>query len=84
VLQDLSRFLWPQNNKKNYGFCFAKKVFIAKSKSSGPITPGGKEIVAKNALTHGATAKYLLNDDEENRYRSILKILQKTYPNKRP
>jgi hypothetical protein len=57
---------------------------MTKPKSSGPITQEGKEIASKNALAHGATAKHLLNNDEENRYRSILRSLQKTYPKKHP
>ena len=54
-----------------------KRVLCQSQKSNSPTTQESKEIVAKNALTHGATNKHLLNGNKQNRYHFILRSLAK-------
>ena len=49
-------------------------------KKTGPVTTPGKEASSKNALKHGATSPKLINESEQERYKSLLTSLVKKYP----
>ena len=49
-------------------------------KKTGPVTLSGKEASSKNALKHGATSPKLINEDEQERFKSLLGNLSKKYP----
>ena len=49
------------------------------NKKGGPVSSAGKAITSKNALKHGATATGFINDQEEERYKSLLYDLRAHY-----
>ena len=49
-------------------------------KSTGPVTPEGKEISSRNAITHGLTSKKLtLNPEEREQFNKLLASYAKIY-----
>jgi hypothetical protein len=48
-------------------------------KSGGPVSAAGKAISSKNAIKHGALATGFINDQEEDRYKSLLNDLTAHY-----
>jgi len=57
---------------------------MAKKVRGGPITVAGKGKVSLNAVTHGATAKKLINDEERQQYLTFIKDLNQHYPSTNP
>lgn len=53
-------------------------------KRTGPVTIPGKESSSKNALKHGATSPKLINESEQERYKSLLESLSKRYSSDNP
>ena len=54
------------------------------NKKTGPVTPAGKDASSKNALKHGGTSPKLINEVEQERYKSLLASLVKKYPSDNP
>ena len=53
-------------------------------KKTGPVTISGKENSSKNALKHGATSPKLINEAEQERYKTLLGNLKKRYSSDNP
>lgn len=53
-------------------------------KKTGPVTLPGKETSSKNALKHGATSPKLINQAEQDRYKTLITGLTKAYPSDNP
>ncbi len=53
-------------------------------RSTGPKTSDGKEIVSKNAISHGAYVQSFMNQIEETHYQLFLKDLKTSYPSNNP
>lgn len=54
------------------------------NKKTGPVTLPGKEASSKNALKHGATSPKLINESEQERYKTLLGNLKKRYSSDNP
>lgn len=54
------------------------------NKKTGPVSLPGKEASSKNALKHGATSPKLINESEQERYKSLLASLSKKYSSDNP
>ncbi len=54
------------------------------NKKTGPVTLPGKKVSSKNALKHGATSPSLINDEEQDRYETLIDDLSKEYASNNP
>ena len=54
------------------------------NRKTGPVTLPGKKISSRNALKHGATSPSLINDEEQERYETLIDDLSKEYASKNP
>lgn len=54
------------------------------NKKTGPVTIPGKKVSSKNALKHGATSTSLINDEERERYETLIDDLSKEYASNNP
>ena len=61
-----------------------KKKTTRKLLSTGPRTAAGKKIASLNATRHGLTAKNWLNEQEQERYQSLLDALTEEYEPQTP
>ena len=60
---------------------------VKKSKArhaTGPTSASGKARSSRNALTHGATARRLVNEAEQKTYQAWIEQLSKTYASENP
>ena len=61
-----------------------KQAHPSPRRSTGPKSIVGKEGSSRNALTHGATSRRLINEDEQRAYEAWVQELSKAYPSSNP
>jgi hypothetical protein len=62
----------------------AEKAHPGPKRSTGPRSVYGKEGSSRNALTHGATSRRLINEDEQRAYGAWVQELSEAYPSRNP
>ena len=62
----------------------AQEAHPSPKRSTGPRSVAGKEGSSRNALTHGATSRRLINEDEQRAYGAWIQELSEAYPSRNP
>ena len=62
----------------------AKQAHPSPKRPTGPRSVVGKECSSRNALTHGATSRRLINQDEQRAYEAWVQELSEAYPSRNP
>jgi hypothetical protein len=62
----------------------AKQAHPSPKRSTGPRSVAGKEGSSRNALTHGATSRRLINEGEQRAYEAWVQELSEAYTSKNP